>query len=491
MGRGFRYRIAYLLSMLVLGSAPSAWAGDFDLDDDDDDDKSAESAPRTTGKPTASPKIVVRSHRYTLEECLALADRNHPNLWAARARLAFVHAQLDEAKWTPFWQWYSTAFFGVLPPITGTPFYTASTASSLNPGFASGWSPFLRFEISGAIPLYTFGKIDSARRAAEANVRLNEWDLEKFRQQLRMDVRRAYFGVMLARDARYILQDVISRLDKAISGLSDRLRKGDTSVEEIDRLRLKVYKDEVLSRGGEPDRGESWGLSALRFLTGVHSGFDLPDEPLKRPDRPLGAEVQYLSAARLFRPEVNMARAGVEARKAQVELARARYFPDIGIALSSFYNTAPSAVIQNNAWIIDPFNRFGFGAAFGARWSLDLLPASARVSQAESQLEEARALSRLALGGIASEVERAYATALEARVREETWARAEHRAKQWISTVRDAIDLGTKDERALIEPLRVYVNARVNHAYALMDLNVAMSDLARVSGWDSAAPTGS
>jgi hypothetical protein len=34
------------------------------------------------------------------------------------------------------------------------------------------------------------------------------------------------------------------------------------------------------------------------------------------------------------------------------------------------------------------------------------------------------------------------------------------------------------------------VNARVQHLYALFDYNVALSELARVSGWDSAAPTG-
>jgi hypothetical protein len=56
--------------------------------------------------------------------------------------------------------------------------------------------------------------------------------------------------------------------------------------------------------------------------------------------------------------------------------------------------------------------------------------------------------------------------------------------------VQDQIDLGTKNENAMNEPIRVYVNARVNHIYALMDLNVSMSELARVSGWDAAAPTG-
>jgi hypothetical protein len=54
--------------------------------------------------------------------------------------------------------------------------------------------------------------------------------------------------------------------------------------------------------------------------------------------------------------------------------------------------------------------------------------------------------------------------------------------------VRDAIDLGTKDERYLIEPTRFYIGARVAHVQALMDYNIALSELARVSGIDSVAP---
>jgi hypothetical protein len=57
--------------------------------------------------------------------------------------------------------------------------------------------------------------------------------------------------------------------------------------------------------------------------------------------------------------------------------------------------------------------------------------------------------------------------------------------------VQDHIDLGTWNETSLNCPLRSYLNARVQHLQALMDYNVAMSNLAMVSGWDSAAPQGS
>ena len=470
-----------------------AFAGPFDLDDDADAKKNADDAgasAATGSSSSAAPIVTVRARTYTLAECLALADRNHPNLWAARARLANVHGQLQEIKWLPYWQWSANATFGVLPPISGTAAYTASSAQILNLSYLDGLQPFFHFDISGVLPLYTFGKIDAGRAAAEAQVRVYEWDLEKNRQQTRMDVRRAYFGLMLARDARYLVTDIGKQLDHAIDGVAEKLSKGDPTVEEIDRWRLDLYRVEVTARAGDIDKGERFAMAALRFMTGIQTDFDIPDEPLKPPTVPLTSVVRYLGAARLFRPEVNMARAGITARKAQVDLARARLFPDIGLGLGGSYSTGPSATIQNNAWVVDPFNRFGYAAALGLRWGLDLMPGQARVEQAEATLEESRALERLALGGVGVEVENAYGTALEAKNREEAWDGAEKKAKTWISSVQEAIGLGTKDEKALLEPLRIYVNARGSHLQALMDYNIALSDLARVSGWDSAAPSG-
>jgi multidrug efflux system outer membrane protein len=459
-------------------------------------DRTPPDAPRDAtpgGFGTYAPTVIatIKPHAYTLAECLALADRNHPNLWAARARVELAHAQLSEATWLPFFNWTANASFAVLPPFTGTSFYTSAGQNARDLSFAQGIQPLVHFDFGGVIPLYTFGKITAAKGIASANIRLNEWDLEKFRQQTRMDVRRAYFGAMLSRDADYLAKEVLEKIDHAIQAIRDKMTKGDASASDVDRLRMEVYREEIVARSGEAHKGETIALASLRFLTGVQSFFDVPDEPLKRPDAPLAPVVRYLAAARLFRPEVNMARAGIEARKAQVDLARARFFPDFGLQLGADYTHAPGVTEQQNAFIPDYFNHFYYGAGLGLRWSLDILPNAARVAQAEAQLEETRALERLALGGLAVEVEGAYATVVEAKGREEAWDRAEHKSKEWVATVQDAIDLGTQDERALNEALRNYVSSRVNHLFALMDYNIALSQLALASGWDSAAPSGS
>lgn len=458
-----------VLGILALSSV--AWA-------QDDDD---------TTKPL---EVKAHARTYSLTECLVLADRNHPNIWAARARLGVARGQLDEAKFFPYFQWYAQATAGVLPTIGGSLYYTQFSPTAINPTFVTGYEPFFNFSINIALPLYTFGKISSGLDLANANIRYNEWDVEKMRSLVRMDVRRAYYGAMYARDAKYLSKEIVKKLDKAIEGVSQRLDKGEKDVEETDRFRLQLYRDETLARTADADRGETYALAALRFFTGIQTNFDVPDEPLKKPDVPLAPVIRYLGAARLFRPEVNQARAGLEARKAELSLQRARFYPDIGLALNASYSVAPSVVGQNNFFAANNFNYFGYGFALGARWSLDLPTNAARVSQAESRLEEVRALERYALGGVGVEVENAYAMAIEARTREEHWDQAEHRARQWIATVESAIDLGTKDERALMEPLRAYVFARLEHLRALNDYNINLSDLARVSGWDTAAPGG-
>jgi outer membrane protein TolC len=375
-----------------------------------------------------------------------------------------------------------------MPPLLGTVNYPQSTLQSRDINAFGNLQPFFGFGVSGAVPLYTFGKIEAGQEAAAAGVRVAEWDMEKWRQTMRLDVRRAFFGLEAARDAKYVAGEALDRLDHAVAGIKEKIAKGDTKVGDTDRLRLEAFRQDVVAQSLQAPRAEAYTLGALRFITGVESGFDVVDEPLKRPDRPLVAIAQYIEAARILRPDVNMARAGVVARRALVNLGRAKLFPDLGLGLGADYMTTPGAVEQNNAFANDPYNHFYYYAAFGLRWNLDLLPQAARTQQAESQLEETRALERLAMGNATYEVERAYADAVEAKGREEAWDRAEHIAKEWISTVQDRIDLGTSDESALLEPLKSYGSARLQHLTSLMDYNVAMSALALASGWDSAAP---
>src|ERR1700691_6042396 len=72
-----RMRRAAFVSLLVAGltAAALARAQDTDLDKDD-----ATKLPDASFKPyTPTAIATIKAHAYTLQECLALADRNHPS----------------------------------------------------------------------------------------------------------------------------------------------------------------------------------------------------------------------------------------------------------------------------------------------------------------------------------------------------------------------------------------------------------------------------
>lgn len=425
-------------------------------------------------------------HAYTLSECLRLTEHNHPTLTAARARLAGMRAQVEEARVAPASFVNLSSRFGVVPnvPDPAAAANPPTRADGVAQGLSAGFGPFFQIGVNATVPLWTFGKLSSTKRAAETQARLGEWDVEKERQQVRIDVKRAFFGILLARDMLHLASEALGKLDEVIAALQGRLDRGDASVEEADKRRLQVSRDELIARVADAKRGESAGIAALRFYTGVQTDFDVPNEPLVRPATQLPPVVEYLGAARTHRADVNRARAGVVARDAQLGLARANRLPNFGLGLRFDWAVGRGVQAPLNGFDPGAANHTQVGAVFGIDWSLDLLSKNARVHQAEANLAEARALEHLALGGSATEVEVAYAAALEANTRESNWDHAVHRAKSWIASVQDAIDLGTKDERALVEPLRIFVVARASQLQGLMDSLMTRAELARVSGWD-------
>jgi outer membrane protein TolC len=225
-------------------------------------------------------------------------------------------------------------------------------------------------------------------------------------------------------------------------------------------------------------------------LTGEGEGFDIVREPLHLAKRQLGPVAQYLQAARVNRPEVNMLRAGLIAREAQVALARSKYFPDLGLGLSATGARAPLVTDQLNPFVRDDANYLRYGAALVLRWQVDFLPNAARVEQAKAQVEELRETERYALGGIGVEVETAYAQLLDAQAREQAYGAAQRTARQWVIAIQQGIDVGTKEDADLVDAAKQWAQQRYNHLTAVMDVNLAWSTLALATAWDDIAPGG-
>ncbi|HEX9621851.1 MAG TPA: TolC family protein [Polyangiaceae bacterium] len=427
-----------------------------------------------------APRVTARAARtLTLQRCLELAEWNYPKVRQALARLEKKRAQLDEAHTAPFSRFSATAGAGLAPTVRGTNVFSPNSDVSLSSNMAFAW----QFGVQGVVPLWTFGKIESLWDAAEAQVGVGEHEVKKERNDVRLAVREAYYGAQLAHDSAYLVQSALKRLGTYIANLEQGVRDG--SGDDIELVKVKMYSAELEARESEALRQHRIALLGLRFLTGVKGEVALPDEPLRRLPHSLGPVERYLAAARLFRPEINMARAGVLARSAQLGLSRARHFPDFGLALSASFTRAPEVTDQRNPFVRDPGNVSSYGAGLVLHWELDFLPQAARVAQARAELEEMRATERLALGGVAVEVEKAFAQARDADRRLDALSRATELAKQWLIKVQQGIDVGTMEDEDLVDPTKEYALKRFARMSAVYDYNLAMAKLAQVTGWDA------
>ncbi len=447
-----------------------------------------EAAPRKEGVRNKSPVTVgaaaSAARRLSLEEALRMADRNFPKVLEAKARLEKKRSQLREAKTAPFSEISLTAGAGIVPAWRGTTVYSPSSDDALTSDISLAY----QVGLEGVVPLWTFGKLTSLWDAARANIDVGRHELDKERTAIRFEVRRAYYGVQLARDALLLVDDAADRVDEYVKRLDEGVKSGET--DEIEVLRLKVQRAELVARRSEAHRRMRVARAGLRFFTGASHPVDTVDEPLEPVAHHLGPVARYLEAARLHRPEVNMAHAGVLARQAQLKLERARYLPDVGLGVSAKFTGAPGLTNQRNPFSYDPLNTPVVGLGLVLRWKLDFLPQTARVAQASAELEAMRATELYALGGVAVEVEKAFAEAKDAKRRLDAWGEAAQYAKQWLIKVQQGLDLGLSEDEDLVEPSKELALKRFAEMSAVFDYNVAMAQLAATTGWEEMLESG-
>lgn len=423
-----------------------------------------------------------RTHR-TLAELLAIADARYPGLAAGDAAIEAAEARLEEAHSSPFMQF--TAEFGasVVPSASGTPVYTNSGQI----GNLSSWGPAASVGVSGAIPLYTFGKIRATWDAAGAGIHAAERGRDRTRAQLHFDLRRAYYGLTFALDVLQMISEGEGKLASAVAALDQRIEDGDDEdLDPMDRYRLAAALAEVRGRKSQAQLAAASAMAALTTITGLDE-VAIADCPIEVVQADLG-DVDALADAAADRPEIQMLEAARQARQAEVSLHRARYFPDLVIALSALYTTAPGVTDVVNPFVQDRANNRGLGFGLAARWSLDFIGNARRVHRARAQLAETEAQIEEATLGAELEIRVARERLDDARRRVAAWGAGESQTRQWFVSAAQGYQVGTVEARALVESLKAYFTARLSRLEATLDHNVALAQIERFTGRELVAP---
>jgi outer membrane protein TolC len=182
------------------------------------------------------------------------------------------------------------------------------------------------------------------------------------------------------------------------------------------------------------------------------------------------------------RPETRAAREGVAARQSLVDLARARLYPDVGLAFGLRVTDTTNADNPSDPFINNPYHESSAYVALGLQGTFDIPQKLARLRQAEADLHEAMALQAGAESLIRLEVQQALGDLTEAGQRWQRYLKEAQIGRQLATQASVAFDSGLGEARELLEDTILYARADGERLSALFDAQVAWAALEKASG---------
>ena len=187
--------------------------------------------------------------------------------------------------------------------------------------------------VSFAWPIYTGGQTDALERAADAEAKAIGADLDAARSDLRLEITRAYWAAVTAREAVRVLEEAMTRVDSQLRDVRQRFAVGLVAPNEVSGLAAQRSREEALLIEARNIR-ESAAVE-LRRLIGVdqETVLDLTDSldagALSISPTPAIAGLQTVSATvqraldqRPERKALTLRLGGAQAREQAVAAAR-------------------------------------------------------------------------------------------------------------------------------------------------------------------------
>src|SRR4051812_20814262 len=305
----------------------------------------------------------------TLPQLQELARKNDPRTGIARAQVDGARAKRDEVYWSFFPQFQTQlGVGGPTPEARLNP--GALSLLDVTPGsrcrFCGSLGIGLLANISMTLPIYTFGKYTAGKTATDHLVGAMTALLQRASDQATFDVTKAYWGYQTARGAHDSVVDVRKKLEEAKERAKKLLAEESDQITKADAMKLDYLAEEIEARTAEAEKGAALAFIGIRLLIGAgpEDILVIAEEKLPPPP-PQPNEEEVVRRALEKRPEARAALDQVGARRALLELEKAKLYPDIAIVAGGTLNITTSAESPNTVFAYNPYNTQSVFVALG------------------------------------------------------------------------------------------------------------------------------
>ncbi len=423
----------------------------------------------------------------TLQQAVEMSLAADPRIKEREQVVEAARAMVQEVKGNAGWRVSANAFVGLAPDAEGG-FYQGGAFSGTTPRTDGdkihGISDWTHLDFALIKPLYTFGKIERYGDAAQGNVDLKQGELKQTRTDTVYDTKRAYYGYLAARDSRVFLEDMRERVDQAITTVERNLKEETGEARQSDLFALQTAKGLLAKYVHQARAIEKISLDGLKVLTGTGLKGDLQVadsriEPVAFPQIDLA---EFQARALQDRPEMQQLEAGLRARRALVAAKKADRMPDVYAGVIGQFNYASQRERLDNPYLYDPFNGGGLTPVVGVKWDTVFGVSSARVDQAQAELEALNHKKAFAVAGIPYEVGEAYANAQANFDSQRDLAEGAAAARRWMVASLADFSAGIETADKVADAIKSYALVQTEYLRTVNDYNMDVAQLARLTG---------
>ncbi|MEW5823803.1 MAG: TolC family protein [Pseudomonadota bacterium] len=434
---------------------------------------------------------VMYAQTLSLQQATELALSADPRIKEREALADVAQGLIDEAQGHAGWKLDANVFVGVSPALEGGPFKDG--AFSCGNGtpcefrddaykLSDGLSPMIGFEAKLIKPLYTFGKIERYSEAAQYNKQVKEGDIQLARGEVWLQVRRAYYGYLTARDTRYLLEDVHAQVNRALEIARRGVEEGQMRV--ADQYALESGLALVNHYLAKARAVENVARDGLKTLIGrpLNASVEVEQAHITPLPMPGGALAELAERALKQRPEMGQVQAGMAGLRAYADARRAEQRPDIYAGLVTLGTYSPGRETLKNSYIYDPFNFVAATPVVGIRWQWQEGVQNARISQAEAELRAVTEKQNFARQGIPFQVAEAYHYMVGMHESVDQLGQGAAAARRWMLGNFLDFEAGLIEGAKVIDALKAYAGMQADYLSTLNDYNMQVSVLQHAIG---------
>ena len=426
--------------------------------------------------------------KLTLQECIKLALKTHPEMKITQAQLKEASGKYKEINANYFPKFSIGTSYSRLD--YAPQFKVRYLGDSLN-----DYQTILYLKQL----IYDGGKTRRLKEWARRNITVEEENRRAAQQDLIYSVTKEYYGLIFSYNMVNVKQEAVRQIEAHVDVANAMFTSG--KVPKVDVLRAEVQLANVQQELSKAQNTLQIASAQLNDLIGrdidtpiaidTPIGFDAADLAVheaegmslrgtKQSEELRGTKQtnltersqSYLEAAFESNPQLRRVKESIAATEAQIKAERAAYWPNINFKADYGYEWGdwpPKEDIWHIGLAIDiPL------------WDGGIT--KARVNQAKATLERLKATEQLLVKQITLQVQRAYLSLKEAESRVSTTEKSIEQAKENLRIVEGSYELGTGISRDVIDAQVALTQAQTNYIQALIDVQLAKADLERAIG---------